>query len=162
LRFLYRWATNILAFFIGIYFVDTLIAQFALVKKLWLAIVLAIILGAINSTIRPFPKFKANRGRAFGFFGLTALGNYLFLQIIALLGAPLSGSAIRLMFLAVFLTLLGGAINHLVGFKPKDQPKVVTREHGLSDATRERLAEVEAKRRERRKRQQRLKRERRG
>ncbi len=155
MRFVYRWMTNAVAFFIGLYFVDTLISQFTLVKKLWLAIVLAVILAAINSTIRPFPKFKVNRGRAFGFFGLTALGNYLFLQVLALLGAPMSKSAFALMFLAIFLTLLGGLMNHLVGFKPKDQKRVITREHGLSDAARERLAEVETKRREGRTRKRR-------
>ena len=155
MRFVYRWLANIVAFYVGLYFVDTLISPFGLIKKQWLAIVLAVILAAINSTIRPFPKFKVNRGRAFGFFGLTALGNYVFLQIIALLGAPLSTNSFSLIFLAIFLTLLAGAINHLVGFKPKDQPRVVTREHGMSDATRERLAEVEAKRRERRRRKRR-------
>ena len=45
------------------------------------------------------------------------------------------------MFAAVFLDPARPRLsNHLVGFKPKEQPKVVTREHGLSDATRERMA----------------------
>jgi uncharacterized membrane protein YvlD (DUF360 family) len=155
LRFVYRWMANTVAFYVGLYFVDTLIAPFALIKKQWLAIVLAVILAAINSTIKPFPKFKVNRGRAFGFFGLTALGNYLFLQIISLLGAPMFPSTLRLMFLAIVLTLLGGLINHLVGFKPKDQSRVVTRERGLSDATKERLAGIETKSRDKRKRERR-------
>jgi hypothetical protein len=34
---------------------------------------------------------------------------------------------------AIFLTLLAALLNHIVGFKPKEQPKVVTRELGLTD-----------------------------
>jgi hypothetical protein len=151
LRFVYRWAANSLALFLGLYLVDTWLAPYFYVRRLWLAIVLAVLMGAINSTNRPFRGFRVNRGRAFGFFGLTALGNYLFMSIISWLGAPLTGNAIAFMFAAVFLTCIVALINHVVGFKPKDQPRVVTREHGLSDATRERLAEIDTRRRERRK-----------
>jgi hypothetical protein len=150
LRFAYRWAANGLAFFLGLYLVDTLIAPYFHVKKLWLGIVLAVLLSAINSTNRPLRGYKANRGRAFGFFGLTTLGNYLFMQIIAWIGAPLSGNPICIMVAAAFLTLLAAAMNHIVGFKPRKQPDVVTREHRLGDATRERLAEPLTARREQR------------
>jgi hypothetical protein len=136
--------------FFGLYLLDTLMAPYFYVRKLWLAIVLAILLGAINSTNRPFRGYKTNRGRAFGFFGLTALGNYLFIQIISWLGAPLTGNALAMMFAAAVLTLLAGLINHIVGFKPKKQRDVVTREHRLSDATRKRLAKPSSIRRKRR------------
>jgi uncharacterized membrane protein YvlD (DUF360 family) len=156
LRFVYRWIANGLAFFFGLYLVDTLIAPYFYLRKLWLAIVIAVLMSAINSTNRPFRGYKANRGRALGFFGLTALGNYLFMAIVSWAGAPLTGNAMAFMFAAVFLTLLAALLNHLVGFKPKEQPKVVTREHGMSDATRESLAAIEARRRERRKQSRRL------
>jgi hypothetical protein len=151
LRFVYRWVSNGLALFFGLYLVDTMIAPYFHLRKVWLGIVLAVLLSAINSTNRPFRGYKVNRGRAFGFFGLTALGNYLFMAIISWMGAPLTGNAVAFMFAAVFLTLLAALINHLVGFKPKEQPKVVTREHGMSDATRESLVEIENRRRARRK-----------
>lgn len=150
MRFIYRWMANTLGFYLGLYLVDTLIAQFAFIKKGWIAIVLAVLMGAINSTIRPFPGFKNNRGRAFGFFGITALGNYLFMQIIAWVGAPLYRNPLGLMFAAVFLTLLGGLMNHVVGFKPKEESKVITREHRISDITREHQAERRNKRRKKR------------
>jgi uncharacterized membrane protein YvlD (DUF360 family) len=136
--------------FFGLYLLDTLMAPYFYVRKLWIAIVLAILLGAINSTNRPFRGYKNNRGRAFGFFGLTALGNYLFIQIISWLGAPLTGNALAIMVAAAVLTLLAGLINHIVGFKPKKQRDVVTREHRLSDATRKRLAKPSSIRRKQR------------
>jgi uncharacterized membrane protein YvlD (DUF360 family) len=150
LRYVYRWIANMFTLFFGLYLLDTLMAPYFYVRKLWLAIVLAILLGAINSTNRPFRGYKNNRGRAFGFFGLTALGNYLFIQIISWLGAPLTGNALAMMFAAAVLTLLAGLINHIVGFKPKKQRDVVTREHRLSDATRKRLAKPSSIRRKRR------------
>jgi uncharacterized membrane protein YvlD (DUF360 family) len=150
LTYIYRWIANMFTLFFGLYLLDTLMAPYFYVRKLWIAIVLAILLGAINSTNRPFRGYKNNRGRAFGFFGLTALGNYLFIQIISWLGAPLTGNALAIMVAAAVLTLLAGLINHIVGFKPKKQRDVVTREHRLSDATRKRLAKPSSIRRKQR------------
>lgn len=152
MRFIYRWIANGFAFYLGLYLIDTVIAPFHFIKKGWIAIVLAVLLSCVNSTIRPFPKFKANKGRAFGFVGLTALGNFVFLQVIAWLGAPLDANPFRLAFAAIFLTLLAALMNHIVGFKPKEQPDVIAREHRLSDATRERLAQPSSRKPTRRRR----------
>ena len=141
MRFLYRWLANALAFFFGLYLIDTLIAPHFYVRKLWIAILLALLMGAANSTNRPFRKYESNRRRAFGFFGLTALANYLFMQIISWLGAPLTGNLFAFMFAAVCLTLLAALMNYIVGFKPPDEPKVVTRERRVSDVTRERTVQ---------------------
>jgi uncharacterized membrane protein len=152
LRFVYRWIANMLAFFFGLYLVDTVLAPYFYIRKLWIAIVLAVLLGAINSTNRPFRGYKSNRGRAFGFFGLTALGNYLFMQILSAIGAPLTGNPLCFMFAAAFLTLIAAAMNHIVGFKPAKQPDVVTREHRLGDAARQRLARTSSRSREQKRR----------
>ncbi len=152
MRYIYRLAINALTFYLGLYLVDTLLAPHFLLKRVWIAIVLAVLLAAINSTNLPFRGYKTNRGRAYGIFGLTVLGNYLFMQIVAWVGAPLSAHPIAIMFAAAFLTILAGAMNHLVGFKPKEQKKVITREHGLSDATRERLMRTDAERPKKRRR----------
>ncbi len=152
MRYIYRTAVNALAFYLGLYLLDTLLAPYFLLKRVWMPVVLAVLLAAINSTNRPFRGYKNNRGRAFGFFGLTVLGNYLLLQVFSWLGTPFYGHPIAIMFAAAFLTLLTALLNHLVGFKPKDQPKVVTRQHGFGDAARERQLRARAERHEGRRR----------
>ena len=133
------------AFFFGLYLLDTIMAPHFYLSRLWIAIFLAIVMGAANSTNRPFRGYKTNRGRAFGFFGLTALANYLVLQIMTFV-TSMSGNPAALMFAAACLTLLVALMNHIVGFKPAEQPKVVTREHGLSDSTRERMMQSASQR----------------
>jgi len=127
-----------LAFFFGMYLLDTLMAPHFYLSRLWIAIFLSIVMGAANSTNRPFRGYATNKRRAFGFFGLTALGNYLALQIMAV-ATSMSGNPVAIMFVAVCLTLLAALMNRLVGFKPAQQPKIMTREHGVGDSTRERL-----------------------
>lgn len=131
MRFLYRWAANGLAFYLGLYLVDTLIAPWFYIRRGWIAIVLAVLMSCVNSMIRPFPRFKTRRKRSFGFFGLTALGNYLFMQIIVLLGSALTGNPFGVLLAAIFLTLLAALMNHLIGFKPKEGPDIPTRDQGL-------------------------------
>jgi len=138
LRFSYRWATNALAFYLALYLVDSLIAPRFYLEKGWIALVLASVLGALNSLVRPFPRFKTRRKRALTVVGLTVLANWLCLHLIMWLGAPFSATnPIWVLGTAIFLTLLAAPLNHLVGFKPKEGPKVVTRELGLTDPTRE-------------------------
>ena len=144
MRFAFRWISNMLALFFGMYLLDTLMAPHFYLSHLWIAIFLSVVMGAANSTNRPFRGYKTNRGRAFGFFGLTALANYLVLQIMAV-ATSMSGNPVAIMFVAVCLTLLAALMNRLVGFKPAEQPKVVTREHGLGDSTGERLMRSEEK-----------------
>lgn len=155
MRYTLRFISNALAFFLGLYLIDTMLAPHFYLMHLWMAIVLALVLGAANSTNPPFRGFKTNRGRAFGFFALTVLANYLVMQITALIFESFSGNPIAIMFAAIFLTLLAALLNHLVGFKPTEQPKVVTRDQRMSDATRERLAQFDDERHKKRKRDRR-------
>ncbi len=149
MRIVSRLIASILAFFFGLYLLDTVMTPYFFLGHLWIAIVLAIFMGAANSTNRPFRGYKSNRGRAFGFFGLTALANYLALQIMAA-ATSMSGNPVAIMFAAVCLTLLAALINHVVGFKPAQQPKVVTREHGIGDSTRERMIQTDQRDRKKR------------
>lgn len=139
MRFLLRWIANALAFYLGLYLVDSLVAPRFWIQKGWIAIVLAILLGCVNSTVRPFPRFKTKRNRALTVVLLTVIANALVLQIIIWVGAPLSTSnPIWVLLVAIFLTLLAALLNGLVGFKPKEQPRPVTRELGVAGAARER------------------------
>lgn len=138
LRFTYRWAANALAFYVALYLVDSLIAPRFYIEKGWIAIVLALVLGALNSLVHPFPRFKTRRKRALTVVSLMVLANWIFLHLVMLLGAPLSATnPIWVLGAAIFLTLLAALLNHIVGFEPKEQPKVVTRQLGLTDPTRE-------------------------
>ena len=121
------------------YLLDTLMAPHFFLSRLWIAIFLSIALGAANSTNRPFRGYDSNKGRAFGFFGITSLANYLALQIMAIL-TSMSGHPVAIMFVGVCLSLLAALMNRLVGFKPPPRSKVVTRERGISDSTKERPA----------------------
>ena len=162
MRFSLRWVANMLTLFFGLYLLDTIMAPHFYLSRLWIAIFLAIALGAANSTNRPFRGYKTNKRRAFGFFGLTALANYVALQVMAVV-TSMSGNPVAIMFAAVCLTLLVALMNHLVGFKPAPLPKVVTREHGISDATRERMMRSDDDRdKERGRRKDRARRKRRG
>lgn len=131
MRFLLRWAVNAVTFYLGLYLIDTLISPCFYVRKVWIAVVLAVLMGGYNSLIRPFPRFKTRRKRSFGFFGLTVLANFIFMQIIVLVGSPLTGNPFCIIVAAIFLTLLAALMNHLIGFKPKDKTRVPTREHEL-------------------------------
>lgn len=157
MRYVFRLISNWLAFFVGLYLVDTILAPYFYLRKLWMAIVLALLLAAANSTNRPFRGYKTNRARAFGFFGLTVLANYLGMQIVAIIFASFTGNPIAIMFAAIFITLLTALINNIVGWKPAEQPKVVTRDQRISDATRERLAQFDDERRSKRSKNRRKK-----
>lgn len=155
MRFAFRFVANAIAFYLGMYLIDTLIAPYFYIRHYWIAIVLAFVLGAANSTHHPFRGYRTNRSRAFGFFGLTVLANYLVLQIMALIFASLGGNPLGIVFAAGFLTLLAALLNQTVGFKPIEQPKVVTREpgmSGISDSTKERMLQVDSKSRRKRER----------
>ena len=132
MRFLLRWAVNTLTFYLAFYLVDTLLSPCFYLSNSWIAIVLAVPMAFYNSRIRPFPRFKTRRKRSFGFFGLTVLANFLFMQIIALVSSPLQGNPFCIILAAIFVTLLAALMNHLIGFKPKDKSKVPTREQGLT------------------------------
>jgi hypothetical protein len=138
-RLIYRWAANGLAFYLALYLVDSLVAPRFYLEKGWIAIVLATLLGGINSLIRPFPRFKTRRNRALTVVLLTVIGNMLFIEIVILLGAPLIASNPGWVLLtAILLTLLAALLNWIIGFRPKPPSKVVTRRLGVVKDTDER------------------------
>ena len=136
MRFVYRWIANAVGFYLGLYLVDSLIAPKFYIEHVWIAIFLAIVLGCLNSLVRPFPRIKTKPRRALAVEGLTVLGNFLFLMIIIWIGAPLSATnPIWVLGTAIFLTLLAALLNWTIGFKPKEEPDVVTRRPGTARRT---------------------------
>lgn len=139
MRFMLRWMANGLAFYLALYLVDSLLAPRFWIEKGWIAIVLAVLLGCVNSLIRPFPRFKDRRNRALTVVLLTVICNALALQSLIWVGAPLSTTnPAWVLITAVVLTLLAALLNWIVGFKPKERPRPVTRELGVTGTTRER------------------------
>ncbi len=84
---------------------------------------LAVLLGLLNSLVRPLYRVKAKPGMAIGEAVATVLFNTLVLQIVIWAGGPLSATSVAwVLATAAFLTLLGGLINWLIGFKEKRGP----------------------------------------
>lgn len=144
MRFMLRWVANSLSFYLALYLLDSLVAPRFWVQAVWVAVVLAVFLGLLNSLIRPLHKVKTRPRRAATVAILTVLANTLILQIFVWAGAGLSAtSVVWVLAAAVFLSVLGGLINWLIGFRSKEKPGSAARE-----AVRERRAQVQAAERE--------------
>ncbi len=129
MKTLCRWVADALAFYLALYLVDSLISPRFYVEAVWIAVILAIFLGLINSFVRPLHRIKSRPAQAIGETVVTILFNVLILQIPVWAGAPLSATSVAWVFVvAAFLTLLGGTINWLIGFKTKERPGAAARE----------------------------------
>ncbi len=125
-----RWVADALAFYLAIYLVDSLISPRLHVDAVWIAVVRAVLLGLLNSLVRPLYRVKAKPGMAIGEAVATVLFNTLVLQIVIWAGGPLSATSVAwVLATAAFLTLLGGLINWLIGFKKKERPASLVPEH---------------------------------
>jgi putative membrane protein len=129
MRFLVRWFANALAFYLALYLVDSLASPRFLIKAVWVAVLLALFLGVLNSLVRPLHRVRAKPGQAWGTAAATVIVNALVIQVFIWVGAPLSAGGFHwVLVTALFLALLGGLINWLVGFKPPKEPNVITRD----------------------------------
>lgn len=129
MKFMLRWVANALAFYLALYLVDSVISPRLRIHAVWVAVILAVLLGALNGSIRPLYRLKARPGRATIVAVLTIVVNTLVLQIFVWAGASLSAtSPVWVVATAVFLSILGGMINWLIGFRVKEKPGAGTRE----------------------------------
>ncbi len=129
MRYLLRFASNSLAIYLGLYLVDSLVAPRFWIKSWWLAVILAVLMGALNSLIRPLHRLSSRPRRALAVAVATVAMNALILQVFVWMRAPISTSTVAWVFVpAAFVSLLGGMINRLVGFNIKEKPGTVTRE----------------------------------
>ena len=140
MRFLFRWLANAISFYLALYLVDSLIAPRFWIRAVWVAVVLAVLLGLLNSLVKPLHRIKKNPGYALTVAVLTVLVNALIMQIFIWSGTPLSAThLVWVIVAAAFVSLLAGVLNWLIGFKPKEKPGAgaVTRERGAPRAERE-------------------------
>ncbi len=122
---------------------DSLIAPRFWVEAVWIAVIVAVFLGLLNSLIRPLYRVRSKPALAIGETVFTVAINTLILQILVWAGAPLSAtSVVWVLVTAAFLTLLGGVINWLIGFKEKDKPGRLTPEQRAARLSADRDAKV--------------------
>lgn len=133
MRFLLRWISNALAFYLALYLVDSLLAPRFFVGAVWVAILLGLFLGVLNSLVRPLHRLRAKPGQAWGVAVTTVLINAFVIQLFMWVGTPLSATGFQwVLATALFLALLAGVINWLIGFKPPKKPNVITRDLRVS------------------------------
>jgi len=136
MRFWLRWTANSVAFFLALYLVDSLAATRFRMQAVWVAIVLALLLGLISSFVRPLRGLKRKPLVALLVAMLTVLMNALILQLFVWSGASLSSNSfVWVLAAGAFLSLLAGVINWLIGFNSKEKAQKAARKRtgpGLS------------------------------
>jgi putative membrane protein len=134
-----RWAANAVAFFLALYLVDSVAAGRFRVQALWVAVVLALLLGLLNSFVRPLRGLKSKPLLALVVAVLTVLVNSLFLQLFVWTGASLGATSfVWVLVVGAFVTPLAGVINWLIGFKSKEKAHAAARERTGSRLSRTR------------------------
>jgi putative membrane protein len=127
-RFWLRWLANGAAIFLGLYLVDSLVDGRFRLEATWAAVVAAVLLGFVNSLVRPLHRARSKPLRAALTVLLTVLVNALLLQIFVWVGADVTTQGFLWVLLpAAFVTLITGLINWLVGFNQKERPRSVIR-----------------------------------
>jgi uncharacterized membrane protein YvlD (DUF360 family) len=127
-RFWLRWLANGIAVFLGLYLVDSLLNGRFKLEATWAAVLAAVLLGFVDSFVRPLHRARSRPYRAAVIVALTALANVLILQIFVWVGADVSTEGLQWVVLtAAFLTLITGLINWQVGFNQKEKPRPTIR-----------------------------------
>lgn len=124
MKFWLRWTANGLAIFLALYLVDTLADDRLQVQAAWVALMLALLLGLLDSFVRPLRRARSKPFVALVATGLMVLINALILQLFIWAGAALTATSfVWILVAAAFVSLLTGAINWLVGFKSKEKAR---------------------------------------
>jgi uncharacterized membrane protein YvlD (DUF360 family) len=129
MKFWLRWLANGMAIFLGLYLVDSLLHGRFRLEATWAAVVAAVLLGFVNSFLRPLHAARSKPRRAALTVVATVLVNALILQIFVWVGADVTTEGFLWVLLAAaFVTLLAGIINWLVGFNRKERPRLTIRQ----------------------------------
>lgn len=136
MRTMLRWTANAVAFYLALYLVDSVAQGRFRVGAVWVAVVLAAILSLLNSLIRPLRRVRSKPFLAVAEAILTVLFNAFLLQIFVWTPAPLAAAHFGwVLLMAAFLSVLGGTLNWLIGFKKKHEPRIITRERSGAPAS---------------------------
>lgn len=143
MKFWFRWTANSLAIFLALYLVDSVAGGRFRVEAVWAAVLVALLLGFLNSFVRPLRRARSKPSVAILSAVLTVLVNALVLQLFVWVGASLSADNFAwVLAMAVFISVLAGTINWLVGFSGKEKQHATTRRQMDTRSPREREAKA--------------------
>jgi putative membrane protein len=137
-KFWLRWTANSLTVFLALYLVDSVAGGRFRVTALWVAVVLAVILGLLNSVVRPLRRARTRPLAAAAGAIVTLLLNALILQVFVWLGLSLTVERFAwVLVVAAFVSVLTGTVSWLVGFSSKEKPREAGRRQVEKNSPRE-------------------------
>jgi uncharacterized membrane protein YvlD (DUF360 family) len=123
MKALTRFGADAIAVFLALYLLDSVAGGRFVLNGVWAAVIFAVVLGFLNSLIRPL-----HRVRSKPFYGTavtvgTVLVNALVVQLLAW-GDALAVRNVGWVFLAaLFVTVVTSTINWLIGFGGRDRAR---------------------------------------
>jgi putative membrane protein len=137
-KFWLRWTANSIAIYLVLYLVDSVAGGRFRVDAIWAAVITAVLLGFLNSLIRPLSRLRSKPVVALSSAVLTVLVNTLVLQVFVWIGEALSAqSLVWVLAVAAFISLVSGTINWLIGFKSKEKQRASAQRRKEAGAVRE-------------------------
>jgi putative membrane protein len=111
-----RFVANAMAVFLALYLVDSVAGGRFVLAGVWAAVIPALLLGFLNSLVRPLHRLRSKPLYALTVAVLTVLVNALILQALVWAGAISSAGFTWVLAAAALVSLVTGAINRLIGF----------------------------------------------
>jgi putative membrane protein len=138
-KFWLRWLADGIAIFLALYLMDSLLHERFHLEATWAGVLAAIILGFLNSFVRPLHRVRSKPQRAALIAVLTLLVNAFILQLFVWVGADVTSRGFIWVLLAAALaTVVSGLINWQIGFGRSEKPRTGVRERpGASSGGRE-------------------------
>jgi putative membrane protein len=123
-----RWTADALAIYLALYLLDSVAKGRFQVRAAWAALILALLLGLLDSFWRPLHRVRSKPFLALLAAVLTLLVNALILQTFVWVGAELATTSfVWIPVAGALLSLLTGVINWLVGFRSKERTRPAAR-----------------------------------
>ena len=129
MKFWLRWLADGIAIFLALYLMDSVLHERFHLEATWAGVLAAVILGFLNSFVRPLHRVRSKPQRA----TLIAVGNLLvnalILQLFVWVGADVTTRGfIWVLITAALVTAVSGLINWQIGFGRKEKPRPSVRE----------------------------------
>ena len=133
-----RFVANAMAVFLALYLVDSVAGGRFVLAGVWAAVIPALLLGFLNSLVRPLHWLRSKPLYALAGAVLTVLVNALILQALVWAGAISSTGFAWVLAAAALVSLVTGAINWLIGFggTEKARPESLRVAHEQETGTR--------------------------
>ncbi len=126
MRFSFRFVADAVAIFLALYLVDSVAEGRFLLQGVWAAVILALLLGFINSLIRPLHRARSKLLYAAVWSVATLLINALIVQALAWAGALDVAGFHWVLLAALLLCVVTGAINWSIGFGSSERKRPTT------------------------------------